>query len=364
MHEETPQLPTLTPEQCTIMIERLLFNTTITGDTVHYVQNYLTLGGSANGAHTVHIAGGDSGDVYSSTPFLEQASQYNLELTRLLLNHGAIVTNAAFSNACFTSASEWGDVSILQEMLDAAPSVIDSPKCPLVSAVVGNSLETVKFLVDRGADVNVMSSGETVLEVSLLYDFAITEYLLEKGAKPTCRVATELVGRAYGDGGDAIDVLKMYIFPQIDDDTKGFLFAKELQRCTMSTFDALDEEMDITNVITTEGGKKGRMFLFAASINRLYGKDLVKKIVERCASEHVPIKDVQAVLHKYLRSKDFEMAKFLVGNGADGQVAVKFARRHGILVNSNMEEKDGFCVDTDDYPFADIHAAAAEYECV
>lgn len=61
----------------------------------------------------------------------------------------------------------------------------DKGYTPLMYAITNHNLNMVKLLVEHGADVNLCNNnGQSPLEIAYLYDSPeITEYLYSKGAK-------------------------------------------------------------------------------------------------------------------------------------------------------------------------------------
>lgn len=102
------------------------------------------------------------------------------EAIRLLLKHGAspnahVLPNSMHSDM-FTAldcAAAYGNRGIINLLIDAGAKINQEPgNSPLLMSVMHNNTETLKALVDRGADQFTKVFGMT------LYDFAI-----QKGAK-------------------------------------------------------------------------------------------------------------------------------------------------------------------------------------
>ena len=112
-------------------------------------------------------------DFTGATPFLVAAKIGDLEVMRLLLEHGAdpFATNRDNQTALMVAAG----VALFNPGEDAGSQPEDMPE----------RLEAVNFLVELGHDVNERSSeNETALHGSVyLGDIPIIEYLVEQGAK-------------------------------------------------------------------------------------------------------------------------------------------------------------------------------------
>ncbi len=85
-----------------------------------------------------------------------------------------------------------GDLEKVKEILNADPAQINTPdpngneKAPLLTAVASRYRNIVAFLIDEGADVNMMHKGKGIcpLEMAaLIGDTAMAALLIEKGAK-------------------------------------------------------------------------------------------------------------------------------------------------------------------------------------
>ncbi len=86
-------------------------------------------------------------------------------------------------------ASE-GDLTAIKKIINNNPDKVDRrdiiKQTPLMYAVEGGSLEVVKYLVGKGADVNAMSSkkgrGTPLIYATATHQVEIVKYLLEKNA--------------------------------------------------------------------------------------------------------------------------------------------------------------------------------------
>jgi len=142
------------------------------------------------------------------TPMMTAATRRDVEMTRLLGEHGAGMT--------VTAAALLGDVNEVQSLLETAPEIPDGPmalimaardahedvvkllleKCPVASArepcgsaallfaVRKNNAGIVRALLDKGADVNAADSvGRSALHYAAYAgDAQIVHLLLDNGA--------------------------------------------------------------------------------------------------------------------------------------------------------------------------------------
>lgn len=113
------------------------------------------------------------------------------EVATLLINHGADINHycSAGFNA-FLVAAQSGDNKNLQLLLDKGISVNTigqktyEGQTALMSAANGNHLDTVKFLISRGANINATRhNGLTALMIaSQVGNEKLVEYLIQNGA--------------------------------------------------------------------------------------------------------------------------------------------------------------------------------------
>lgn len=86
-----------------------------------------------------------------------------------------------------------GDIDKVKELIKVNPKLANATSkegfSPLISAVHGNKLEVVKFLISNGADVNIVDpNGDTPLLAAIKWKHPeIAEILLEKGADVNVR---------------------------------------------------------------------------------------------------------------------------------------------------------------------------------
>jgi len=144
-------------------------------------------------------------DKLGVTALLLAVEKQNIEIVRLLLQRGAKTTPAQFNEESFVSdtweppivaAATVGDVRIMRMLVDCGADVnVASPHdghTALLEAVMEKNLEAVTFLLEQGANPNVISSDKlTPLIEATRGDLTdIAQKLLEYGASPT--LATEI----------------------------------------------------------------------------------------------------------------------------------------------------------------------------
>jgi hypothetical protein len=113
------------------------------------------------------------------------------DIVRLLLEHGANMTDKAI-----LAAAEKGHLSLVELLYDHGLR----SEAALPAAVAGGNFRIVKFLVEKGGDVNAGSPPSVVSAVQLEHT-AMFRYLVERGAVlNTGSTGGEAVGRAKAAG--------------------------------------------------------------------------------------------------------------------------------------------------------------------
>ncbi len=137
-----------------------------------------------------HGAATDRGDIYVHLP-VHYAAQYgHAEIVRLLHSHGADVCESDFylGSSPIGKAARNGIIETVRCLLDLGVdvnTVDDDRLTPLFSGVAGQDSGTVKFLIDRGANVSYKDDecGDTPLHwVADRSNTEIVQMLLERGA--------------------------------------------------------------------------------------------------------------------------------------------------------------------------------------
>ncbi len=109
----------------------------------------------------------------------------------LFINYAFMPLFAADSPAIH-QAIRAGDLGKVKEILTADPAQLNLPdpskndRAPLLAAVASRYKNIVSFLIDQGADVNMMHKGKGIcpLEMAaLIGDTSMAALLIEKGAK-------------------------------------------------------------------------------------------------------------------------------------------------------------------------------------
>ncbi len=140
---------------------------------------------------------------YGYTPLATAARNGNVEIVRLLAEHGAAIDGEKGDEAStpLMEASAYGHVEVAKYLISKGADVNARRKglTPLLAACdhfsvqfgpVGDKKKTVYLLLDNGADVNVqdeswLKSGMTPLMFAVAQgDAALVQAMLAKGAKP------------------------------------------------------------------------------------------------------------------------------------------------------------------------------------
>ncbi|KAJ5652176.1 hypothetical protein N7507_009602 [Penicillium longicatenatum] len=132
----------------------------------------------------------DMGDLRAETPLMYAALSGKLEIARILLENPDINPHARgiYGDTALWKAVFHDQVDIVKELLLYGVSP-NSPQryewMALHRATLQENLDIMKVLVDHGADVNLISLGETPLMVSCsIGSVKATEFLLNNGADP------------------------------------------------------------------------------------------------------------------------------------------------------------------------------------
>jgi ankyrin repeat protein len=112
--------------------------------------------------HGAHVDG--SGD-YGETPLMGAAAEGNLDCLLYLIRHGAQVNKTAFCHTPLEDAVSWGHADCVEALLDKGAKVDlsdpDSKETPLWRAAENGSLQCVKLLIARRANINKKTDNGT-----------------------------------------------------------------------------------------------------------------------------------------------------------------------------------------------------------
>ncbi|MBW3624055.1 MAG: ankyrin repeat domain-containing protein [Armatimonadetes bacterium] len=133
--------------------------------------------------------------VLNHTSLFWAVNRGNVELVRLLLDHGAkVAAELSCDETSLHRAAEEGHLEILELLLKADGKAAlnaynDLDRTPLMGAVENGHAEAARMLLDAGADVNAHNEpriGETALKYAVERgDADLVEMLLKAGADPT-----------------------------------------------------------------------------------------------------------------------------------------------------------------------------------
>lgn len=142
----------------------------------------------------------NAGEIFQRSALCTGCRVGSGEIAKILLEHGANVNSrgslngeTAFQNACISSGTLQEPLPLLQLLLAhrASPIVTGgSHGSPLQAAASGESIETVQFLLNLGADLNFIGESEegTACESSLANAAywgreELVKFMLEEGAQ-------------------------------------------------------------------------------------------------------------------------------------------------------------------------------------
>lgn len=111
----------------------------------------------------------DAGDIYSGFALSYAAGTGNLEIMRLLLEHGATVDITADEGYTpLMEATVNQHMAAVQLLLEANadPNIVSAGQTPLAVAVTLNNIELAQLLLAGGADISLPSQGQSVLQIA------------------------------------------------------------------------------------------------------------------------------------------------------------------------------------------------------
>lgn len=237
-----------------------------------------------------------------------------------------------------------GNVDKVMQLLEQDITLLEAPNprgsSPLTVAAADGYTDLVKFLVNKGADVNSSNTyGNTPLHYSAwASDFESFKFLCENGAKLDARNINGQSVLQYSCMGGNPDIFKYCISKGMD------INAKLEDGSTLIHWAASGGNIDIFKYLEEKGfdvkskDKDGSLPVFwAASSNKL---DMVKYLVEQKGID-VNIKDDLGFcpLKSAIERGGYDVAKYLLDKGADINVKMENHQSWlGIASESNNTE--------------------------
>jgi ankyrin repeat protein len=263
-----------------------------------------------------------------STPLCHAVSSNNMDMVKLLVEAGADI-NAAGSWPPLCRAVDENNTTIAEYLIDHGADVNAYPLDEGWGALqettdVSNSIEMVKLLLARGADIN--SKGYPVLN-SAVYGKRkdLCEFLIQRGADVNAKDMWGNTSLYLAIRNDDSDIMNILIANGADihaKDDKGQTALHRMLDVRHGNFQKYKPSKDIVELLLAKGAdvnskdKAGRtpLHLAAESADR----DIVKLLLDKGAK--VNAKDDESgftALHHAARFGKINVAELLIARGAD-----------------------------------------------
>ena len=285
------------------------------------------------------------------TPLIWAARQGHLETTQVLLERGADPYLRSFRGyTALIEAVSHGHPEIISVLLDEG---VD-PSLGIFAAARASHLESMRILLERGADPNQQSNDEsTPLTIALLYNdnTEFAEMLLAFGADPNI----SLPG-AVKNGSPVVESLLEVAGadPDLQDHTDSSLFMLAVYRNHLDTAKILYERGADPNLPDKNGNTP---LMLAALQDQLLFVEFLLGLEE--IDIHSPNRDGYTALMRAVANNDSKIITALLDAGADpntqdsrGQVALMGTAYNGNLeamvillaegADPNIQDKDGY----------------------
>jgi ankyrin repeat protein len=159
-----------------------------------------------------HGAEVNAGALSGATPLQFACMDGKTETVNYLIEHGASLTNATAS-LCWAA---WRGYSNIVVLLVEKGVPIDQPAgelgTPLQKAVDGGFVDIASFLIKHGADINKSEGGSTPLHNAVRFGSPETvKFLLEVGAKPNARDSYGVTPLMYAASGNHAEAAKLLL---------------------------------------------------------------------------------------------------------------------------------------------------------
>lgn len=240
-----------------------------------------------------------------SSPLYEAMSKKKWEAAKLLLATGADITKLKPKTSLLYDVLASDELEILRLLLKHGADInaVDGEgsmyaKTLLSEAVRTNKVDTVKFLLEQGADVNIKYyGGITVLPMAIWgHEVAVVELLLEHGADINEKSSRGYTMLTHAIHENNVDVVKLLIDSKADVDAQAPLLAAAEKQGVSHTMQTNERALEILELLLKAGAN--------VNIQRDYDKKTALQIVVMLAYYHEPTA-VSAVL------------KLLISYGAD-----------------------------------------------
>ena len=131
-----------------------------------------------------------------------------------------IATTGCGTGLTLVTAASTGQTNVVKDLLDKGANQSEKDSCgwagwsvtALYCAAYGGHMETVKVLVDRGADVNALSHGQTPLTIAIFKGHTdIAKLLIDRGTDVNARSGDGLAPLTTAIDKDHADIAKLLI---------------------------------------------------------------------------------------------------------------------------------------------------------
>ncbi|KAH9893129.1 ankyrin repeat-containing domain protein [Xylariomycetidae sp. FL2044] len=298
----------------------------------------------------------------------------HLEVVKLLLEKGADPDSRCETDTPLLSACLRGYLDIVKVLLQAGANPLasdDIPKTAIHSAVIGNSVDVVKFLLDQGLDVDSTTRSVTFTALciaALLENIDVMRLLLNRGADinwasgrwtPLCLVA--LYNRV--DAARFLIINGAHVNPSREDGIRPLAIAAQEGHTDISKFlvdsgayvnsrspggwtplhlAATKGHVGVVRLLTDKGAdinlacKKGLTALIMAAF---YGHiDVVRLLADRGADLHLADQNAFTPLHSATYNGHLDLVRLLAERGVnvdpqdkDGVTPLISAASHGYI---------------------------------
>jgi ankyrin repeat protein len=294
----------------------------------------------------VNVYSGPSSD--NGPPLYEALKRKMGGLVRALLNVDADVNwgsdrySEPWRPPCLQFAIEWGDHSIIKDLIFAGANVnaainLYNIQAPLSAAVMKGDTELIRLLLAKGADVNNPSARHsTALAAAVINgDINLIRFLLEEGAEPCDETA---LLEAISQSSDLVHLLLEAFAKRYPRGKKGYgsrALAKAIQEDDVPLLEALLKvNADVGSFCWERGIGKTPLALAIeknnlARVQRLLDRenDLNSIIWAPSRSRYSNTEPPRlTALLVAVRTKDPQMVQLLINKGAD----VNFAATRGV----------------------------------
>ena len=233
-----------------------------------------------------------------------------------------IAFNSYFKETADSKKDRWEIVKYLidngADVNAVAMSLYNDGDTVFMRAVAGLNLEQIKYLVSKGGKVN--HSGKSVLDYATYKDRDIWQYLISQGAEVTNQQIKNLYGATRSVKDDKLkdsmmqtvkDLIKINK-EHINDCSSSKLLSSNLFKWAIH-----DGYMDMAQLLLDNGADiNAKCGGYNALMSFVRNLDIVKWLVSKGADVNVKDDDGKTLLTIAIESGYYDVAEFLIDNGA------------------------------------------------